>query len=371
MRVSIIGGGGLVGSCAAFALQCGGIVSAIDLIDVNPDLCKGQALDLLHGASLVADQRIRATGYEAIAESDLVLITAGLRRQPDESRLDLINRNVELFLNILGQVKGAGLKNEAILLVVSNPVDVLTYLATTQLGLSPHRVIGLGTALDTTRFRSLIAEALKLPPTQITALILGEHGDSMVPIWSTAQAGGLPLEKYPGWTSAGAEALFNRTKGSGAEVIKLKGGAGFAVGLSIRDVVHSLALDAKRILPVSSLVQGPYGIRDVCISVPTIVGRGGVETQLEIAIWPKEVAALQHSAQVLRETIDQVLSINNIGSSKPSPASGPVSVGKSTAGSRAVRVTMGAGANGSPGGSGSRVTISGLSQGNSKPRGGR
>ncbi len=155
------------------------------------------------------------------------------------------------------------------------------------------------------------------------------------------------------------------------EVIKLKGGAGFAVGLSIRDVVHSVALDAKRILPVSSLVQGPYGIRDVCISVPTIVGRGGVETQLEIAIWPKEVAALQHSAQVLRETIDQVLSSNNIGSGKPSPASGPVSVAKSTAGSRAVRVTMGAGANGSPSGSGSRVTISGLGQGNSKPRGGR
>ena len=129
MKVSIIGGGGLVGSCAAFALQCGGIVSEIDLIDVNADLCKGQALDLLHGASLVADQRIRATGYEAIPESDLVMITAGLRRKPDESRLDLINRNVELFLNILGQVKAAGLKRDAIVLVVSNPVDVLTYLA--------------------------------------------------------------------------------------------------------------------------------------------------------------------------------------------------------------------------------------------------
>src|SRR5208337_4126838 len=131
------------------------------------------------------------------------------------------------------------------------------------LGLPPHQVIGLGTALDTARFRSLIAEALKLPPTQVTALILGEHGDSMVPIWSAAQAAGLPLDKYPGWTSAGAEALFARTKGSGAEVIKLKGGAGFAVGLSIRDVVHSVALDAKRILPVSALVQGQYGSRDV------------------------------------------------------------------------------------------------------------
>src|SRR4051794_38015863 len=265
MKVSIIGGGGLVGSCAAFALQCGGVASQIDLIDVNGDLCRGQALDLLHGASLVADQRIRATGYEAIPASDLVMITAGLRRKPDESRLDLINRNVELFLGILGEVKKAGLKKEAIILVVSNPVDVLTYLATQQLGLPASQVIGLGTQLDSARFRSLIAEALKLPATQVTATILGEHGDSMVPIWSAAQAAGLPLEKFPGWTSTTADALFARTRGSGAEVIKLKGGAGFAVGLAIAEVIHSVALDRKRILPVASLVSGIYGLRDVCI----------------------------------------------------------------------------------------------------------
>src|SRR5438270_602538 len=185
MKVSIIGGGGLVGSSAAFALQCGGVVRQIDLIDLNADQVKGQALDLLHGASLAADQRIRATGYEAIPESDAVIITAGLRRKPDESRLDLINRNVELFLNILGQVSAAG--------------------------------------------------------------------------------------------------------------------------LSIRDVIHSVALDQKRIQPVSSLVDGPYGLRDVCLSVPTVVGRTGVEGQLEIELWPKEVAALQHSGQVLRETIDAVM----------------------------------------------------------------
>ncbi|MDR3632673.1 MAG: lactate dehydrogenase, partial [Isosphaeraceae bacterium] len=184
MNVSIIGGGGLVGSCAAFALQAAGLVSGIDLIDLNADLCKGQALDLLHGASLIADQRIRATGYDAIPQSDLVCITAGLRRKPDESRLDLINRNVELFLSILGQVKSAGLKKDAIVLVVSNPVDVLTYLAVKQTGLPATQVIGLGTQLDSARFRSLIAEALKLPATQVTATILGEHGDSMVPIWS-------------------------------------------------------------------------------------------------------------------------------------------------------------------------------------------
>ncbi len=160
----------------------------------------------------MADQRIRAIGYEAIPESDVVMITAGLRRKPDESRLDLINRNVELFLSILGNVKAAGLKREAIVLVVSNPVDVLTYLATKQLGLPASQVIGLGTMLDSARFRSLIAESLKLPATQVTATIFGEHGDSMVPAWSAAQAAGLPLEKFPGWTSATAEALFARTQ---------------------------------------------------------------------------------------------------------------------------------------------------------------
>src|SRR4051794_27693279 len=295
MKVSIIGGGGLVGSCAAFALQCGGIVSGIDLIDVNADLCGGQALDLLHGASLVADQRVRSGGYELIPESDLVMITAGLRRKPDESRLDLINRNVELFLNILVNVKAAGLKREAVILVVSNPVDVLTYLATKQLGLPASQVIGLGTMLDSARFRSLIAQSLKLPATQVTATLLGEHGDTMVPVWSAAQAAGLPLEKFPGWSSGMADALFTRTKGSGAEVIKMKGGAGFAVGISIREVVHAIALDSKRILPVSSLVSGTYGIRDVCLSVPSVVGRRGIEQQIEIELWPKEVSAMEQS----------------------------------------------------------------------------
>src|SRR4051812_45703905 len=358
MNVSIIGGSGLVGSCAAFALQCGGVASQIDLIDVNGDLCRGQALDLLHGASLVADQRIRATGYEAIPESDLICITAGLRRKPDESRLDLINRNVELFLNILGQVKGAGLRRDAIVLVVSNPVDVLTYLAVGQLGLPPSQVIGLGTQLDSARFRSLIAEALKLPATQVTATILGEHGDSMVPIWSAAQAGGMPLEKFPGWNASTGEALFNRTKGSGAEVIKLKGGAGFAVGLSIREVVHAVALDQKRLLPVSSLVNGTYGIRDVCLSVPTIVGRKGVEAQLEIELYPRETSLLQRSGQVLRETIDQVLKTNPAAarpatSARPAPAA-------ATAPTRGARVTMGSGGNGNGYATRtSRVTISG------------
>lgn len=366
MKVSIIGGGGLVGSSAAFALQCGGIVSQIDLIDLNADQVKGQALDLLHGASLVADQRIRATGYEAIPESDVVIITAGLRRKPDESRLDLINRNVELFLNILGQTTAAGIKRDAIVLVVSNPVDILTYLAVRQLEIAPTQIIGLGTQLDTARFRSLLAEALKLPPTQVSALILGEHGDSMVPIWSAAQAGGLPLDRFPGWTSNLGDSILTRTRGSGAEVIKLKGGAGFAVGLSIREVVHAIALDQKRILPVSTLVNGQFGLRDVCISVPTIVGKTGAVAQLEIDLWPKEIAALQHSAQVLRETIEAVLKSNPKAAAKAKvaveTAGGQAKGSAASATSRPVRVTTGVG-----GGNGAigkaRVTISGIGNG--------
>jgi L-lactate dehydrogenase len=307
MKVSIIGGGGLVGSCAGFALQAGKIVREITLIDVNQDQCEGQALDLLHGASLVADQKITAAGTPAVADSDVVLITAGLRRKPDESRLDLINRNVALFRNILADVKKAGLKKEAICFVVSNPVDVLTYLAIRELGLPASQVIGLGTVLDTTRLRSMLAARLDVPPTQVAVTILGEHGDSMVPIWSNAQIGGLPLDKYPGVTPVLVAEVEKRTRGSGAEVIKKKGGAGFAVGVSIADVIHSMALDQRRILPVSSLQTGAYGLRDVAISVPTVVGRKGVLGTIEIELWPKEKIALQNSAGVLRETITKVL----------------------------------------------------------------
>ena len=304
MKVSIIGGGGLVGSCTAFALQTGGVVREIALIDVNEDLVNGQALDLLHGSTSTADQIIVSGGYEQVAQSDLICITAGLRRKPDESRLDLINRNVKLFLDILENVRQAGLKSDTIVLVVSNPVDVLTYLALQRLDLPSQQILGLGTQLDTIRFRSLIACALKSPPTQVSALILGEHGDSMVPIWSSATIAGLPLDKYPGWTSNMEAELFQRTKGSGAEVIKKKGGAGFAVGIAIRDVIHAIALDTQNVLPVSSLQNGCYGIRDVALSVPTVVGRSGVIDTHEIQLWPKETQALRRSGQLLHQTID-------------------------------------------------------------------
>jgi L-lactate dehydrogenase len=307
MKASIIGGGGLVGSCAAAALQFGGVIREIVLVDANQELAQGQALDLQHGAALVADQCFRAGDYGDVPTSDFVIITAGLRRKPDESRLDLIHRNVKLFREILGSIKSAGLRPDAMVVVVTNPVDILTYLAAKELPLPWQRVIGLGTQLDTVRFRSLLAARFGLPPTQVHALILGEHGDSMVPIWSSATIGALPIDKWPGMAPNVQAEVFAKTKGSGAEVIKLKGGAGFAVGVSIREVVESAALDRRRILCVSTMQHGAYGIRDVCLSVPTVVGRAGACEQLEIALWPKEISALQKSAQVLRDTLNEVL----------------------------------------------------------------
>ena len=307
MKVSIIGGAGLVGSSAAFALQCGGVAREIALLDLNLEMAGGHALDLLHGGPSVADQIITAGGYEHVPSSDIVCITAGLRRKPDESRLDLINRNTDLFVSILAEVAKAGLRQDAIVLVVSNPVDILTYVAADRLNLPASRVIGLGTQLDTIRFRSLIAQQLKAPPSQVNALILGEHGDSMTPIWSSAAVAGLPLEKFPGWSVRLADELFTRTKGSGAEVIKKKTGAGFAVGIAIRDVIHSIILDQQCILPVSTVQNGCYDIRDVALSVPTVVGRAGCVARHAIELWPKEVQGIRKSGQVLRQTLETVL----------------------------------------------------------------
>jgi L-lactate dehydrogenase len=308
MKVGIIGGGGIVGSSAGFALQLGGIVHEIVIVDANPELADGQALDMLHGTAAIADQVIHAGGYECLADADLICITAGLRRKPDESRLALINRNVVLFKSILAEIKAKGMKADANVLVVSNPVDILTFIAEKELGLPKGRVTGLGTLLDTLRFRSLLAMNLKAPATQVQAMILGEHGDSMVPVWSSASVAGLPLEKYPGYTPKLGADVFQRAKTSGAEMIKKKTGAGFAVGVSIAEVIHAIALDSKRVLPVSTVQTGCYGLRDVALSVPTVVGRGGAEKTLEIELWPKEVQALKMSAGVLQKTLADVLS---------------------------------------------------------------
>src|SRR5881398_1733957 len=296
MKITIIGGGGRVGSCAAYALQCGGLVSEIQILDANKDLAEGEALDLSHGSALAGDHKIYAADYARATDSDIFLITAGLRRKPEESRLDLINRNVTLFVQILDSIKAACPRKDAHVFVVSNPVDILTQLAVQRMGLPWQQIYGLGTMLDTSRFSSLIAEELKLAPTQVKALILGEHGDSMLPVWSSATVNGFLLTGLSDCTTGFQNAVFERTKNSGSEVLKKKGGAGWAVGIAIRDVIHAVVLNKKALLPVSSLVQGAYEIRDICLSVPSVMSRKGVEKHIEIKLWPKEQMALQQSA---------------------------------------------------------------------------
>jgi L-lactate dehydrogenase len=203
-------------------------------------------------------------------------------------------------------IKSAGLRKDAIIFVVSNPVDILTQLAVQRSGLPWAQVLGLGTMLDTSRFCSFIGQELKLAPSQVKALILGEHGDSMVPIWSSASVNGLPLAGLAECSPGFQNSVFERTRGSGAEVIKKKGGAGWAVAIAIRDVVHAILLNQHRLLPVSTLVQGAYGIKDVCLSVPTVVSRTGVEQHVEIKLWPKELTALQNSARALQDTLGKV-----------------------------------------------------------------
>lgn len=306
MKVAIIGAGGRVGCCTAYALQLGGVVSEIILSDIAEDLVQGETLDLLHGSSLCHDQRIWLGNENDAAQADMVIITAGLRRKPGESRLDLISRNVSLFSSIVTNLANGGLRKDSILVVVSNPVDILTYIATSLSGLPPERVIGLGTLLDTARFCSFIADAIKAAPTQVAAMILGEHGDSMVPIWSSASYAGFPIENHPELPASVKNRIFERTRKSGAEVISLKGGAGWAVATSIATLAHSIALDQRKLLPVSSLQRGTYGITDICLSVPTLVGRAGIVEQVEMELWPKELQGLKKSASLLMATLKEI-----------------------------------------------------------------
>jgi L-lactate dehydrogenase len=307
MKVSIIGGGGRVGSDAAYALQFGGVVREIALVDMNGDMAAGEALDLRHGSALTCNQKFTSSSdYGIVAGSDLVVITAGLRRKPDETRLELVNRNVSLFKGILDSIKGVKLNEGAAILVVSNPVDILTQLAVRSGIVGDNKVLGLGTVLDTCRFRSLLADHFDVNATDVKALILGEHGDSMVPILSSATVGGVPLASVGGYTKERVDAVFDVTKKSGAEVIRLKGGAGRAVGVSINSVVQAIALDSHAILPVSSPQTGKLGIKDISLSLPTKVGRRGVIEVLEPSVTLQERELLQKSATSLMEVLSQI-----------------------------------------------------------------
>lgn len=310
-KVSIIGAGGRVGSTAAFVLQMGAIAQHLALIDVVEnnvlDVVRGEALDLVHGYAFAGGPTVDAGGYELLDGSQVVVVCSGLRRKADESRLDLVNRNVSMFRGILDQIKTRTLSPDAVVLVVSNPVDILTYLAAKELDLPTGRVFGLGTVLDTCRFRSLLSQHFNVQPTDVTALLLGEHGDSMMFAASCAQIGGVPLQSFANYNGATVQAIFERARTSGAEMIKLKGGAGQAVGVSIAEVVHAVLQNKRQVLPVSSVQAGLFGIQNVALSVPTLVGKSGIEELVEIALTDDERTALITSGDKLKAELAQIV----------------------------------------------------------------
>jgi L-lactate dehydrogenase len=316
-KVSIIGGAGRVGSNTAYALQLGQCCEQIVLVDAAADAAQGEALDLTHGRAAAGGPAIQAGDYGMIGGSDIVVITAGLRRQPEESRLQLIERNATLFREIIADVARADLQPDTILLVVTNPVDVLTHLAATALGWPTKCTIGLGTMLDTLRFRSLLGQALGLDPRRVEATVLGEHGDSMVPIYSSLCYDGAPLSSVPHYSAEVVQQAFSATRTAGAECLRLKGGAGYAVGLAVRQVVNAILEDSGAALPVSTLHQsGEFS--GVAFSLPTRVGRAGALEVLAPSLSEEERKGLLHSAEVLRRTVAELTAV---GGAPPNPSS--------------------------------------------------
>ena len=305
MKLTMVGAG-RVGTTTVFELQQEGGFSEIVLLDIMEEKTEGEALDFRHGASRAPYCRISAHGtdYNASRDSDMIIITAGIPRAPGQSRLDLLKANVEAMGPVLEKLKAVN--STSYLLMVANPVDVLTYQAVRGLGWPVDKVFGLGNVLDTVRFRSLLGERLGVHGGQISVYMLGEHGDSMQPVTSNASVAGIPLQKFPGYNEQVLKEVIEQTRVGGAEVIGKKGGTFYAVAPSISWVVQSVLRDSKEILPISSLMEGQLGMKDMCVSLPCIVGVGGREKVLEIPLSPEEEAGVKNSHRVLRESADGV-----------------------------------------------------------------
>ena len=305
-RVAVVGTGN-VGSTFAYALLLSGLAAEIVLIDVNRAKAEGEAMDLNHTEPFAHPTRIWAGDYADCNGATVTVIAAGTNQKPGETRLDLVKRNAAIFAEIVPQV--ASQNPEGILLIATNPVDVLTYTSLKLSGLPTARVIGSGTILDTARFRYLLSEHFGVDSRSVHAYIIGEHGDSEVPVWSLANIAGMRLKEFA--TSQGIpydskplEEIFHRTRDAAYEIIRRKGATYYAVAAGLMRIVEAILRDQATVLSVSSLVSDYYGIGDVCLSLPTVVDRGGVQRQLRLTLDAEEQEGLRKSAGVLRRTID-------------------------------------------------------------------
>ena len=305
-KLAVIGCG-FVGSASAFALMQSGLFSEMVLIDANRARAEGEALDISHGLPFAKPMKIYAGDYPDLADASLIVVTAGAGQKPGETRLDLVKKNVSIFRSIIPSI--TQYNKEAILLIVANPVDILTYAAAKLSGFPENRVFGTGTVLDTARLKYLLGEHLQVDSRAVHAFILGEHGDSEIVAWSSANVSGLPLHNFcemRGYFDhdAAMETLAAGVKNSAYEIIDKKGATYYGIAMSVRRVCEAIVRDEKSILPVSSVQHGSYGIQDVALSLPAVVGKDGVETIVPIALSEEEIAARRASAQTLKDVLD-------------------------------------------------------------------
>ena len=297
-RVGIIGTG-WVGTSVAISLLHSGAADELWLHDARTAVAEGEAMDLTHGAAFYPACKVRVASIEEMRQAQVVVVAAGRGGKPDESRLDLLRDNARLIRDI-GQTL-AGFAGTIVL--VTNPVDVLTQVMTQASGLPPERVLGTGTMLDTARLRQMLGQNLHVATQSIHAQVVGEHGDSEVVLWSGARVGGVPLSDWPGWTAAHQPAMAREVRMAAYEVIKRKGATNHAIGLVTASLLDCLLRGERRVLTLSRVQDGALGLRDVALSLPTLVGFGGGVQVLEPAMIETEREALNHSADVLRQAL--------------------------------------------------------------------
>lgn len=306
--VAIIGTGN-VGVAAAYALFNQRIASEIILVDLNRERAEGEAMDLMHGQLLVGNVKVRAGSYEDLKDTQVVVVTAGVgQKSPNESRLELLNRNAAVYNDIISKLDKYA--PNAILIIATNPVDILTYVSQKLSAREPQRIIGTGTLLDTARFRALLGRYYDVDPRSVHAYILGEHGDSEVPIWSQANIGGQPIQQNTvlgkPYNKEALDKLFEESKNAAYEIIKRKGFTNSAIGVVIARIVEGILEDEKSVIPVSAYWDGAYGINDVCMSLQSVVGIEGVKHRVLPDLDQEEIQGLRQSAEILQSSLKKI-----------------------------------------------------------------
>ncbi len=307
-KVGLVGTG-MVGTSFAYALMQRSLANELVLIDIDRARAEGEAMDLNHGLPFVRPMRIYAGNYDDLAGADLIVIAAGVNQRPGETRLDLLSRNAAIFRDIIPQILRAN--DDGIIVVATNPVDILTTISAQLAGSAARRVIGSGTILDTARFRYLLGQHYGVDPRSVHAYIVGEHGDSELALWSLANIAGVRLVDFvgangQGYDQAALDAILEQTRNAAYEIIKRKRATYYAIGLGLLSIAEAVLRDQHTVMTISSLMTGQYGVTDIAISLPTIVGRDGAEEVLNLPLSDQEISLFQRSATILKEYLAQI-----------------------------------------------------------------